>query len=179
MGKFISSRFYWCLSLYTSVSSCQAVNNNTGLICTSKGGVGPFVSTLRTCIQALLTLFEVWAPVFSQPFIINQKSCWILDAEHRESGINLFKQRWAEKCHSHGKVCQQALKVWWVRASSGVCCHRITHWVCPVWFLELLFLNGLVCQHLQIPLRGQNKELSCHYSVGIFLSAWNDCVWWE
>lgn len=101
------------------------------------------------------------------------------NAEHRESGINLFKQRCVQKCHSHGEVCQQALKVWWVRASSRVCCHGIKHWVCPVWFEELLFLNGLVCQHVQIPLRGQNKELSRHYSVGIFLSASNDCVRWE
>lgn len=101
------------------------------------------------------------------------------NAEHRESGINLFKQRCVQKCHSHGEVCQRALKVWWVRASSRVCCHGIKHWVCPVWFEELLFLNGLVCQHVQIPLRGQNKELSRHYSVGIFLSASNDCVRWE
>lgn len=77
--------------------------------------------------------------------------------QHRENGINLFKQRCVQKCHSHGEACQPALKVWWVRASSWVCSCSIKHSVCPVWFWKLLFLNGLFCQHLLIPLRSEQR----------------------
>lgn len=77
--------------------------------------------------------------------------------EHREHGINLFKQRCVQKCHSHGEACQPAFNVWWVRASSRVCSRSIKHSVCPVWFRKLLLLNGLFCQHLLIPLRSEQR----------------------
>lgn len=66
------------------------------------------------CTLTVLLVFNIYQPFLksatrslSRRSFIAQKKL----TECRESGINLFKQRWVEKCHSHDEVCQRALKV--------------------------------------------------------------------
>lgn len=118
--KKLSSNIYPRLPVHTSVSTCH---------------VDEWAPQTEGLMHSFNPALKLESRAFSQRLFMKEKS-W-LNAQttaHRESGINLFKQRCVQKCHSHDEVCQPALRVWWVRASSRVCSRGIRRRVCPVWF---------------------------------------------